>query len=140
MNRALIVLFLFIGLRCFSQVEKIKVQKQSIEEIPAEPYAVEEQPEFPGGISAMVQYLKKNLPLPNTNCQDFFYGTIYIKFTVSELGEVGDVLVLRGLKDCSLYDSTLIKVIQAMPKFKPAYLDGKPVKCYFNLPVRVHWQ
>jgi hypothetical protein len=140
MKRILIALFLLVGFRCFSQVEKIKVQKGSIEEGIAEPYAVEEQPEFPGGMSAMVQYVKKNLPLPNTNCQDFCHGTIYIKFTVSELGEVGDVLVLRGLKDCSRYDSTLIRVIQAMPKFKPGYLNGKPVKCYFNLPVRVHWQ
>lgn len=135
MKLTFIFLLLVVGHRSFSQIDKIKIEKEdtAVYQFP------EQSAEYPGGNGAMVQYVKNNLPVPDTSCAGI-YGTIYIKFTVSEQGDVGNVSVLRGLRDCPSYDSTVIKAIQAMPKFKPAYLNGKPVKCYFNLPIKIHWQ
>lgn len=140
MKWVLILIVLLTSMKLSCQVDKIRIEKDSIEENPDEPFdIVEESAEFPGGVSAMYQYMKKNLPLPDTSCAGS-YGTIYIKFTINEQGDVQNVQVLRGLMQCPSYNSTLIKVFQAMPRFKPGYLNGKPVKCYFNLPIRVRWQ
>jgi protein TonB len=39
----------------------------------------------------------------------------------------------------SLYpecDAEAIRVVKKMPKWKPGKQMGKPVRCYFNLPIR----
>jgi protein TonB len=142
MKLALIVFFILSFSFLNSQVEKAKIKKESdaIECDDVEPFTlVEQQPEFPGGMSAMIQYIKKNLPLSNVTCRDLCHGTIFIKFTVTKDGDVSDVKVLKGYENCPDIEKMVVKAIESLPKFKPGYVNGKPVNCYFNLPLRVHW-
>jgi hypothetical protein len=138
---------LLIVQRSFSQIEKIKVKKEtpvmtnSTESDPVESFIIVEQPpEFPGGISAMLQYIKKNLPATNFECQEFCHGSVFIQFIVAKEGNVCDVKVLKGYEKCPELEKIVIKAIESLPKFKPGYKDGKAVACYFNLPIKIHWQ
>jgi Ca-activated chloride channel family protein len=95
---------------------------------------VESMPEFPGGECAMKKYLKDHLIYPDPAIAHWIEGTVYVRFTVDKDGSVRDVVVLRGIGDA--YDKEAIRVIQAMPKWKPGLQNGVPVAVLMTLPVK----
>lgn len=108
---------------------------------PAEPAApeiftiVEEQAEFPGGIAAMQKYLGSNIQYPSMAREAGISGKCFLKFVVNETGEISNVEVLKGVPGCPDCDREAVRVVRSMPKWKPAKMTGRSVKCYFNLPV-----
>lgn len=108
---------------------------------PAEPAApeiftiVEEQAEFPGGISAMQKYLGSNIQYPPMARDAGISGKCFLKFIVSETGDISNVEVLKGVSGCPDCDREAVRVVKSMPKWKPAKMTGRSVKCYFTLPV-----
>lgn len=107
---------------------------------PGEPAApeiftiVEEQAEFPGGIPAMMKYIQQNVQYPAMAREAGISGKCFLKFVVSETGDISNVEVLKGVPGCPECDREAIRVVKSMPKWKPAKMTGRPVKCYFNLP------
>jgi Ca-activated chloride channel family protein len=95
---------------------------------------VESMPEFTGGECAMKKYLKDHLIYPDPAIAHWIEGTVYVRFTVDKDGSVRDVVVLRGIGDA--YDKEAIRVIQAMPKWKPGLQNGVPVAVLMTLPVK----
>ncbi len=96
---------------------------------------VEEQAEFPGGVTALRTYLKENLKLPESVREGKIQGKVYIKFIVSATGYVSNVKVVKGIQDCKECDAEAVRVIKAMPNWTPARNNGKNVHSYFNIPV-----
>lgn len=96
---------------------------------------VEESAEFPGGMSALKQYLTDNLRYPETLKEMGVDGKCYLQLIISETGKVTNVHVVRGFPDCPECDKEAIRLVEAMPDWKPAKNGGKPVKSTFNLPV-----
>jgi len=95
----------------------------------------EESPEFPGGMQALKKFLAENLKYPQTALELEISGKCYIKFIVSEKGDIGEVKVIRGVSDCPECDKEAVRVVKAMPLWSPGKNNGKPVKCWFTLPV-----
>lgn len=96
---------------------------------------VEEQAEFPGGISEMAKYIQKTLQYPAMAREAGISGKCFLKFVVNENGDISNVEVLKGVPGCSDCDKEAIRVVKSMPKWKPAKMTGRSVKCYFNLPI-----
>lgn len=95
---------------------------------------VEKQAEFPGGISEMIKYLQNELKYPSRARKLGLGGKVFLKFVVSEKGEIDNVEVLKGSGDEEM-DNEAVKVVQDMPLWTPASMTGVNVKCYFNLPL-----
>lgn len=94
----------------------------------------EVQPEFPGGMDALMQYLQKNIKYPSRAMDNNIKGTVVCKFVVSKTGAVSNCTVVKSLDpDC---DKEAVRVISKMPAWKPGKQSGKPVNCYFTVPVR----
>jgi len=94
---------------------------------------VEQMPEFPGGTDSLFRYLAANIRYPDSARLLGVEGRVYVKFIVSEKGNVDSVRVLRGIGyGC---DGEAARVIRNMPRWKPGHQDGKPVKVYFTLPI-----
>ena len=90
--------------------------------------------EFPGGLSAMYQYLKDNLNYPEAAKQAGVTGTVYIDFVIEKDGRVSNVVVLRGIGfGC---DEEAVRVIQSMPPWKPARQNGRKVRLAMVIPVK----
>jgi periplasmic protein TonB len=112
----------------------------SVVEGPGEPAApeiftiVEEQAEFPGGIPAMMKYIQKNVQYPAMAREAGISGKCFLKFVVNETGDISNVEILKGVPGCPDCDKEAIRVVKSMPKWKPAKMTGRAVKCYFNLP------
>lgn len=96
---------------------------------------VEQMPEFPGGQSALMNYLSSNIKYPEECRKMGVEGKVFIKFIVDKLGNINSVQVLRGIPDGLLMEKEAVRVIQAMPKWSPGKQNGKPVDVYFTLPV-----
>ncbi|PGH37890.1 MAG: energy transducer TonB, partial [Candidatus Nephrothrix sp. EaCA] len=94
---------------------------------------VENQPEFPGGNTALMKYLGNNIRYPSSARRMGIEGKVMIQFVVNQAGEIADVKVLRGLSgDC---DNEAMRVIKSMPKWKPGRQGGRPVKVQMVVPV-----
>lgn len=96
---------------------------------------IEEPGSFPGGVEAMKTFITKNLRYPEKMKEAAVQGKVYLKFIVSETGEISDVKIVRGLSGCPECDEEAIRVVKMMPKWIPGKNNGKAVKSYYNLPV-----
>lgn len=91
---------------------------------------VEQMPEIPGGIQ---KYLAQNVKFPPAAKANGISGRVFINFTVGKDGEIRDVKILRGVHD--LLDKEAVRVVKAMPKWKPGKQRGKAVSVSYNLPI-----
>ncbi|MBL7912548.1 MAG: energy transducer TonB [Bacteroidia bacterium] len=134
MKKIIAIIFIFNCLFCFSQTKTIHVAKENESEV----YTVVEEPaEFPGGTQEMYKYIANNIVFPNSARQDTTFSgcKTYVKFIVGQEGSVYNVELIKGCKGCSDCDKEAIRVVKAMPKWKPAKLKGEQVQVYYNLPI-----
>lgn len=96
---------------------------------------LDEPASFPGGMTALMAYLGKNLNYPESLKETGISGKVFVKFVVSETGEISDVKIMKGLAGCKECDMEVVRAIKGMPKWIPGKNKGKAVKSYFNLPV-----
>lgn len=94
---------------------------------------VEQQPEFPGGPSAMAKWLGDNIKYPAEAAKNGIEGRVIVRFVIGSDGTVGNVEIVRGV-DPQL-DAEAVRVINAMPKWTPGKQDGKPVAVKYTIPV-----
>lgn len=104
-----------------------KVDNDSIYQI------VEQMPEFPGGIGKLATYIFENIKYPEAAKEKGVSGRVFISFVIEKDGAVSNVEVARGIgKEC---DDEAVRVVKAMPKWKPGLMKGKPVRVNYMLPV-----
>jgi protein TonB len=92
-------------------------------------------PEFEGGLKALYRFLSDHLQYPSAAMGIGKEGTAYVKFVVDENGKVGTLSMQNNLGYG--LDEEALRVVGMIPKFKkPGILHGKPVKVYYQLPIR----
>jgi protein TonB len=94
---------------------------------------VEEMPVFPGGDAALQKYLSTSVKYPTIAQENGIQGKVYIQFVINQKGEVTNATLLRGV-DPSL-DREALRVVQAMPKWKPGQQRGRPVRVSYTVPI-----
>ncbi len=95
--------------------------------------AVQEQPEFPGGMEKMYEFMGKTQKYPDMEYEAGIQGKVYVQFTVAKDGSIEDAKVLRSVS--AGLDKEALRMVKSMPKWSPGKMGGKAVKCRFNLPV-----
>lgn len=100
--------------------------------------SVEQMPEFPGGMEALVKYLYQNVQYPPSAVQNNVQGRVIVQFIIDETGQVGDVKVVRSVSD--EVDAEAVRVVKALPKFEPGRQDGEPVAVWYTLPISFKMQ
>lgn len=94
---------------------------------------VQQIPEFPGGWSAYMQWLTKNLKYPATAQQQKKQGTVIVSFIVNKDGSVADVKLSKSV-DPAL-DREALRVMRMMPKWKPGLDHDKVCRTMIAVPV-----
>jgi len=94
----------------------------------------EQMPEFPGGISALGQYLSANLMYPQEARQKGVSGKVFVSFVVGSDGIVKDVQI-PGRKLGYGIEEEAMRVVAAMPQWKPGIHRGRPVSIRYSLPI-----
>lgn len=96
---------------------------------------VDDNPEFPGGLTALFQYLNANINYPIQARENGIQGQTICKFTINKDGSITDIEIARSSGEPSL-DKEAIRVISSMPKWEPGKKMGKVVRVSYTLPVR----
>ena len=94
---------------------------------------VEEGPEFPGGTMALLEYLAKTIKYPQ-NCRDEkIQGRVLVSFIVEKDGSMTGFEVVKSVHPD--LDAEALKVLKAMPAWKPGTQHGEKVRVKFTVPV-----
>ena len=99
---------------------------------------VEQEPEFPGGTKALMEYISKNLRYPAFAAENGIQGRVTLSFVVEKDGSVTDIQELRSPSEDLTKEAK--RVVQSMPKWKPGKQRGKPVRVKYMLPVTFRLQ
>ena len=99
---------------------------------------VETAPSFPGGMTALNQFLSRNIVYPIIAQENGIQGRVILQFVVNTDGSIVDIVVVRGV-DPSL-DREAIRVVQSMPRWTPGEQRGRKVRVRFTLPVNFRLQ
>jgi periplasmic protein TonB len=122
---------------------------------------VDEMPQFPGGESALLKFLGKNIKYPTVARDCGCDGTVFLSFIVNTDGSISNINYLRRLKGCEttrtdedgkqtryrvvkgpcsesgeIMEEAARKVVEAMPNWVPGKQNGKLVRVQYNLPVK----
>lgn len=112
--------------------EAMKAQEVKQSEKPVR--FADEMPEYVGGMDAMYSFLRNELQYPEEARVNGIQGTVLLEFVIERDGSVSNIKPLVSLfPEC---DAEAVRVVKKMPKWRPGKQDGKPVRCYFNLPIR----
>lgn len=90
---------------------------------------VDQMPSFPGGGSALMQYLSSNVRYPKTTAS----GRVVVTFVVERDGSISNTKVVRSI-DPAL-DREAVRVVSSMPNWNPGMKDGKPVRVKYTIPI-----
>jgi TonB family protein len=118
---------------------KQPVKKSSVSKVDMKPdkngvyQIVEEMPQFPGGEQAMLDYVSKNIVYPQEAMDKEIAGRVFVSFVVEKDGSVSNVEVKRGIGGGC--DEESVRVIKAMPKWKPGKMKGEPVRVSYMMPI-----
>jgi TonB family protein len=96
--------------------------------------SVQQQPEFPGGLTKLTEYVHTNLHYPLKARKDKRQGRVFLNFIISERGRIENVRLLKGV-DPSL-DAEAVRMVRSMPKWKPGRIGGQAVSCRYYFPVQ----
>lgn len=95
--------------------------------------AVEDEPEFPGGVAALMAYLRKNIKYPAICRENNIQGKVIVTFVVNKDGSIVDVEVAKGVNPA--LDKEAVRVISQMPNWQPGRQLGRPVRVRYSVPV-----
>lgn len=126
---------------------------------------VEEMPEFPGGMQAMMKFIVENLKYPQAAIDCGFQTRALVKFVVEKDGTVSDVRCLKTsaemaeksitvtafgdpkkkemteeekqklLEAANAINEEAMRVVKLMPKWKPGKQRGKNVRVEYTIPI-----
>ena len=117
---------------------------------------VEVMPEYPGGMEAMMTYMRDNIHYPKLAEEMGVEGRVMVQFVVSKTGKVREVRCVRGVPAPSakpnataeekariekIGDAALqlnreaLRVVEAMPDWTPGKQRGQNVNVKYTIPV-----
>jgi periplasmic protein TonB len=115
----------------------VQVEKDTVDANRIYTY-VEEVADYPGGNAALSKYIRENIKYPQQAFELGISGKVFVQFVVSATGAVSSVRIIKGVN--LPMDAEAYRVVKSMPDWTPGRLKGKPVNCYFNLPINFKMQ
>jgi protein TonB len=110
---------------------------QVVEEAAPEIFVtVEQMPEFPGGVEELYKFLGNNIKYPQMEKEAGIQGTVYLRFYIDANGKPNDISVARGVKGGPNLEQEAVRVLKAMPSWKPGKQNGKAVNVWYSLPIK----
>ncbi len=100
-----------------------------------EPFIVVEQmPYFiDGGEEGLISWIQSHAKYPQIAKENDIEGKVFVQFTVAPSGKVIDVVIAKSVD--KLLDAEALRVISALPDFKPGRQSGNAVPVRMILPV-----
>ena len=137
MNKLVILIFLLFFCSTIVPAQKnVKKKKPTVTEVAAPPVqyiTISELPSFYSGNGSLEQYMLQNLHYPDIARENNIQGRVVVRFMVNEDSTISNVSVIRGIGGGG--DEEAIRLIKAMPKWRPGRLDGKRTQMFVVQPL-----
>lgn len=95
--------------------------------------AVDEFPQFPGGSSAMFEYISKNLRYPVAAEENGIQGNVTLTCIIERDGSISDVKVVKSIAPS--LDKEAQRLVRSMPHWTPGKHNGSVVRVKCTIPV-----
>lgn len=102
--------------------------------------SVDVEAEYSGGFKELMKFLGEHLKYPEI-CVEL--GGVQSRFTlrlIIEKDGTVSLIQIRLRKDFDCFaemESQIDGWLNVMPKWEPAFLNGEPVACFYNLPMTI---
>ncbi|MBL3657477.1 energy transducer TonB [Fulvivirga sediminis] len=85
------------------------------------------------GMEALYLYFENNLKYPSESVQDSISGVTIVSFFIDKEGQPVEISIDKSLGEN--FDKAAIEVIENMPKWLPATINGNPIKSKMSVPL-----
>jgi len=109
-------------------VPKPKVEDNTIYE------SAEHMPTYPGGAAELMKFITEHMQYPQEALADSAQGIVQVSFIVEKDGSTTDFEVLD--EHNPFLEAEAVRVLQQMPKWKPATHNGVKVRVEYVVPVK----
>ncbi|MDW3208858.1 MAG: energy transducer TonB [Reichenbachiella sp.] len=93
----------------------------------------DEQPTYPGGMSAFFKYIQSEMQYPDAAKTAGVEGHVFVEYVIEKDGSVSGAKILKSLNgDC---DKEALRLISNSVKWTPGKIDGKEVRVKMALPL-----
>jgi TonB family protein len=93
---------------------------------------------FPGGINALIQYLRNEIRYPKYANRAGIEGRVLVGFVVNKDGTLSGIKIIESV--FNELDEEAMRVVKKMPKWEPGMEDGEAVRVAFHLPIKFQLQ
>jgi TonB family protein len=101
---------------------------------PEKPFdVVEQMPEFPGGQEALMQFLRQEVKYPKEAEEKGLQGRVVVRYIIEKDGSISEVEIAKSVNE--YLDAEAVRVVNAMPKWKPGKQKGENVRVKYTLPI-----
>lgn len=90
-------------------------------------------PDFPGGLNALSEFIKKNIRYPKKAFRAGEEGEVTVEFTIDVNGYVSDAKVTKSVS--ASLDKEALRIIESMPRWKSGMQLGRPVAVRMSVPI-----
>lgn len=99
---------------------------------------VDQQPQFPGGERALLNFINETREYPYEAYKNNIEGRVLCSFIIGPDGCVSHISIVRGASN-ELLNREAVRVISQMPKWNAGRVDGEAVatRCYLPIPFRL---
>lgn len=94
---------------------------------------VEDMPQYPGGMQAMMKFLIENISYPKDAQEKKISGRVLVNFVVEKDGSISNVETVKSVFPS--LDDEAVRVVKSMPNWKPGKQNGKVVRVKYTLPI-----
>jgi periplasmic protein TonB len=97
--------------------------------------SAEENPEFVnGGVDGLFMFITENMCYPIELPKDIKTKS-FVRFIVGKDGSILNPCIVKS--GGAFLDKEALRVVGLLPKFKPAMHKGKPVNCWYIVPIAI---
>lgn len=93
----------------------------------------DKMPEFPGGMTGLMQHLSKNIRYPAEAHTNNIQGRVVVSVIINTEGKVTNAKIVQSVAPS--LDAEALRVTGTMPDWIPGTKDGKPVNVKYTFPV-----
>lgn len=94
----------------------------------------EKMPAFPGGETALFQYLARSIKYPTIAQKNKEQGSVILQMVIGKDGLLSNIRVTKSVSPT--LDAEAVRVISSMPRWEPGMDKGKPVAIQYTLPIK----
>lgn len=94
---------------------------------------VDKPAQFPGGDLACLEWIDHNVIYPTIALEQDLSGLVKVEFVVNVSGAIVDAKVVKS--PYYIFSEPALQAVRAMPPWRPALKNGKPVRSRVQIPV-----